>query len=75
MAPYISLQDQKQIKVPIFPSSHLEIALRIEPLLDKISHNEFENKTMSLLRDTLLPKLLSGEVRVKDAERVAGEHI
>lgn len=25
------------------------------------------------LRDTLLPKLLSGEVRIKDVERIAGE--
>jgi len=26
------------------------------------------------LRDTLLPRLISGELRVKDAERIVGGH-
>ncbi|MDB2699976.1 restriction endonuclease subunit S [Alphaproteobacteria bacterium] len=38
-------------------------------LSDKIGHNLNENKTLAKLRDTLLPKLMSGEIRVKDAER------
>jgi len=29
----------------------------------------FENQTLTTLRDTLLPKLISGAIRVKDAER------
>jgi type I restriction enzyme, S subunit len=32
-----------------------------------------ENHTLATLRDTLLPKLISGELRVKDAERVTAE--
>ena len=40
------------------------------PLDDRIEHNEFESRTLAALRDTLLPKLISGEVRVKDAERI-----
>jgi len=28
-----------------------------------------ESRTLAALRDTLLPKLISGELRVKDAER------
>lgn len=31
-----------------------------------------QNKTLAAIRDTLLPKLISGELRVKDAERIAG---
>ena len=31
-----------------------------------------ENITLAALRDTLLPKLISGELRVPDAERIAG---
>jgi len=31
--------------------------------------NECESRTLAALRDTLLPKLLSGELRVKNAER------
>lgn len=29
-----------------------------------------ENQTLAQLRDTLLPKLMSGELRVRDAEKM-----
>ena len=29
-----------------------------------------ESRTLAQLRDTLLPKLMSGEIRVRDAEKV-----
>ena len=35
----------------------------------KIEANQTESATLSSLRDTLLPKLMSGEIRMKDAER------
>lgn len=38
------------------------------PLLRKRLANEAECRTLATLRDLLLPKLLSGELRVKDAE-------
>jgi type I restriction enzyme S subunit len=38
------------------------------PLLRKIAKNGHESRTLAALRDTLLPKLISGELRVKDAE-------
>ncbi len=38
-------------------------------LLTKIATNERESRTLATLRDTLLPKLIRGEIRVKDAER------
>ena len=38
----------------------------------KIRCNAVENKTLAELRDTLLPKLMSGEIRVADAEREVG---
>jgi type I restriction enzyme S subunit len=37
------------------------------PLLAKMAQNERESRTLAALRDTLLPKLVSGELRVKDA--------
>lgn len=37
----------------------------------KIGISERESETLAALRDTLLPKLLSGELRVKDAEQLA----
>lgn len=33
--------------------------------------NVEESRTLAALRDTLLPKLLSGELRVKQAEKLA----
>ena len=39
------------------------------PLFEKIRINLRENQTLTELRDTLLPKLMSGEIRVADAER------
>jgi type I restriction enzyme S subunit len=40
------------------------------PLYERIVANERETHTLTALRDTLLPKLLSGEVRVPEAERL-----
>jgi type I restriction enzyme S subunit len=42
---------------------------RVRPLLTLVNHNLAQNGTLSSIRDTLLPKLLSGEIRVKDAEK------
>jgi type I restriction enzyme S subunit len=36
------------------------------PVREMITHNEKESRTLASLRDTLLPKLMRGEVRVKD---------
>ena len=41
----------------------------VKPWWRMIHQNETESQTLAALRDTLLPKLLSGEVRVKQAER------
>jgi type I restriction enzyme S subunit len=44
-----------------------------EPLLQKVLSNLSESRTLAATRDFLLPKLMSGEVRVKDAEKLVGE--
>lgn len=38
----------------------------------KVVEHERESRTLAALRDTLLPKLISGELRVLDAERIIG---
>lgn len=38
-------------------------------LVDRVAAAERESRTFAELRDTLLPKLISGELRVPDAER------
>jgi type I restriction enzyme S subunit len=39
------------------------------PLVEQSIHNELESRTLARLRDTLLPKLISGELRIADAEK------
>jgi type I restriction enzyme S subunit len=43
------------------------------PMVDRIIASIHESRTLAALRDALLPKLISGEIRVKDAERFAPE--
>lgn len=43
------------------------------PLFDRISINLHNSQTLSQIRDLLLPKLMSGEICIKDAEKLVGE--
>jgi type I restriction enzyme S subunit len=49
-----------------------EFDRRIRPLMEKIRENLRQARTLASIRDTLLPKLISGELRVPDAERIVG---
>ena len=42
------------------------------PIDDRVESNEDESRTVAALRDALLPKLISGELRAKDAEQFVG---
>lgn len=42
------------------------------PIFDSVFSNEADSISVCRLRDTLLPKLISGELRVPDAERIVG---
>lgn len=44
----------------------------IGPLIESAWRRCVQSRTLATLRDTLLPKLISGEVRVRDAERFLG---
>ena len=44
----------------------------VSPLDDRIETNEEQTMSLANIRDALLPKLISGELRVPDAERIAG---
>ena len=45
------------------------------PLIDQIVNLKIASKTLVSIRDTLLPRLVSGELRIPDAERIVGEQI
>ena len=45
----------------------------VSPLLDRALANRSESRTLAHTRDLLLPRLMSGEIRVRDAERLVEE--
>ena len=53
----------------IFPPANLTVAFdrTVAPLLAQLHANLHQSHTLATLRDTLLPKLLSGELRVADS--------
>lgn len=68
---------QQQLTVPSFKSSAITIPSTeylnkftecVNPFFDTIWHNQAENQRLSSLRDTLLPRLMSGELDVSDID-------
>ena len=64
---------QQQLTVPNFQKTEILIPSQdivtiftnmVEPIFEKIWENQSENEKLSSLRDTLLPKLMSGEIDV-----------
>ena len=45
---------------------------RIQPAVDRIIEAIHESRALAGMRDALLPKLISGELRIEDAERFIG---
>ena len=45
--------------------SYLQLGSLLSPLYEQIINNRIENRTLSQLRDSLLPKLMSGEISVE----------
>lgn len=62
MAPYVSLQDQRRMVIALPPmSAQRKMAKQLETVDSLIGANSLQSRTLTSLRDTLLPKLLSGE--------------
>ena len=59
----------------LFPTEQLAIAFsRIsEPIVEKIIINQKHSETLTSLRDTLLPRLISGQLRIPEAEALIEE--
>lgn len=70
MAPYVSLRDQLRMEIPVFPRSQEAVSQRLDAFLSRQAAAREESRTLIALRDTLLPKLISGELRSKAAERL-----
>jgi type I restriction enzyme S subunit len=59
----------------VIPPSNVAAAFgeAVLPLFDKIIASVLEAKTLSALRDTLLPRLISGQLRLPDANEAASD--
>jgi type I restriction enzyme S subunit len=65
----VSKANFRPMPVPIPPEEELAVWFKVaEPMYQLIVTKEVENGKLIEVRDTLLPKLLSGELRVRDAE-------
>lgn len=63
--PQITFQQLKDIVIAIPPSDMLsEFANTLKAIFDKIQNNKKEHKHLSQVREAILPKLISGEIRV-----------
>ena len=68
---------QQQLTVPYFQKTEILVPSQeivtlftttVDPIFEKIWANQNENEKLSSLRDTLLPKLMSGELDVSDID-------
>ncbi|MBK7741198.1 MAG: hypothetical protein IPI42_11800 [Saprospiraceae bacterium] len=56
--------DEANVLIPS-PKELVVMTEQVEPLIDKIITNNIQINTLTKLRDSLLPKLMSGDLRVE----------
>lgn len=66
--PYIVFNDIAKFKIKYNEEIFNKLSKQIKVLLTKIKSNETENETLKQLKDTLLPKLINGEVDLDKIE-------
>jgi len=66
-----TLKNYSLAKAP--PSLFAKFGALVGPVFAMIRSNSSQNHTLAQTRDLLLPKLMSGEIRVSDAETIAAE--
>ena len=70
----VNMKTLEHIHVPSLSKGAVSvIEQRTAPLLDVIECSVRESRALAQLRDSLLPLLMSGEIRVRDAEKVVEE--
>ncbi|UFS56843.1 restriction endonuclease subunit S [Comamonadaceae bacterium M7527] len=71
---HLGKNDIDRFKITMPPSEVLKRFSTIaNPIYDRFVKNKQQIQTLANLRDTLLPKLISGEMRVSDAEQILSE--
>jgi len=70
---HLGKNDIDTFRVVVPPRPLLEVfGFVVDPIDTRLLASALGSRTLAALRDTLLPKLISGEVRVNDAERFVG---
>ena len=65
----LSLTTIKSLPIPVLGKAEMDEYLRlILPIIKAIKGNEAQNEKLAMLRDSLLPKLKSGEIDVSDVK-------
>ena len=72
--PGINQSDVKELKL-LVPNEQVLIGFDelCSPLIDKIFSNSKQSRTLTQLRDTLLPRLISGQLRLPEVEVMVEE--
>lgn len=67
--PGLNQTEVKDVKVKIPPKEKIEeFEKNIKIIVEKIIENSIENRNLEQLRDTLLPKLMNGEIDLENVE-------
>ena len=78
IAPYVTgavqpKLNQRNLKAIPFPACSINVAgvfeKVVDPLFEQVRLNSDQSRTLTQTRDLLLPKLMSGEIRLRDAEK------
>jgi type I restriction enzyme S subunit len=70
MAPYVSLRDQRRMSVLLTAAEEqAKLSKQAGPILDLAAQNVAQNQSLAALHDLLMPKLILGEIWLKNAEQ------
>ena len=65
--PGLNQQELLTVNIPIPSKESIELFEKtVSPLMNMIAENALENRNLSILRDSLLPKLISGDIEIDD---------
>ncbi len=74
--PRTNWRDLAAFQIAIPPEALAELASSTcAPMLDRLAAGTHQGRTLAALRDALLPRLISGELRIADAERIVGRAV
>ena len=67
--PGLNQGELRSLKINICDKETIEnFEIKVKPIMENIANNSLENKKLAELKDTLLPKLMNGEIDVDKIE-------